>query len=416
MAYEKYIKKDGKLYGPYIYHSKRVDGKVVSEYHGPKKIEYGKFLWIIPLIALIILGAYFIGKGDKGLAGYSILDLNANYENGQLGGNLKIGLQEGELIPADSIIVFENAGQRQEYFLKDVISEPTIEGDFFVEGKSINGSGAGFGIPGTKEFSPDISFILLIYSKINETENIESEREIPGSVSKNNTFTYTLQEGERAELKPRSVRTNSNQLDDNDVSVNIGGDVVSVSTDYTEEGEGFGIEYSGEKTKELLINLNDLNLQLQKGELKVSVFYQEEIFSLQTNVGEGDVSAQEIVEEEQTRTETIQTTNESTNAAIITETLDIAIPELSLTPEERTALEKEFGNISLSVKEAKEKNGFIIVRYELGSFWIEYSYSSGLDQDTRASLIEADRTKWLKDIAQSLLQPEEKEQEINISF
>ena len=34
MAYEKYIKKNGKVYGPYLYHSKRVDGKVISEYRG----------------------------------------------------------------------------------------------------------------------------------------------------------------------------------------------------------------------------------------------------------------------------------------------------------------------------------------------------------------------------------------------
>ena len=37
MVYEKYIRKNGKLYGPYTYHSKRVGGKVVSEYHGTKK-------------------------------------------------------------------------------------------------------------------------------------------------------------------------------------------------------------------------------------------------------------------------------------------------------------------------------------------------------------------------------------------
>ena len=30
MAYERYIKKDGRVYGPYTYHSRKVDGKVVS--------------------------------------------------------------------------------------------------------------------------------------------------------------------------------------------------------------------------------------------------------------------------------------------------------------------------------------------------------------------------------------------------
>ena len=34
MAYKKYIKRNGKLYGPYLYHSRRVNGKVISEYQG----------------------------------------------------------------------------------------------------------------------------------------------------------------------------------------------------------------------------------------------------------------------------------------------------------------------------------------------------------------------------------------------
>ena len=34
MAYERYIKKNGKVYGPYLQHSKKVDGKVVTEYRG----------------------------------------------------------------------------------------------------------------------------------------------------------------------------------------------------------------------------------------------------------------------------------------------------------------------------------------------------------------------------------------------
>ena len=104
MSYEKYIKKDGKLYGPYLYESKRVDGKVISEYHGQKKISYGKFIWLVPLVFLIILGAYFIGqRGDK-LTGHAVLDLNANYQEGQaLNGGLKISLKQG--VPPDGHIV-----------------------------------------------------------------------------------------------------------------------------------------------------------------------------------------------------------------------------------------------------------------------------------------------------------------------
>ena len=71
MAYKKYIKRGGKVYGPYIYHSKRVDGKVVSEYRGTpvKKIDYKKFIWIglsILVLAIVIFGLYSFGKGISG--------------------------------------------------------------------------------------------------------------------------------------------------------------------------------------------------------------------------------------------------------------------------------------------------------------------------------------------------------------
>jgi len=37
MAYKRYIKRGGKVYGPYIYHSRKKDGKVISEYRGKAK-------------------------------------------------------------------------------------------------------------------------------------------------------------------------------------------------------------------------------------------------------------------------------------------------------------------------------------------------------------------------------------------
>ena len=58
MAYEKFIKKDGKLYGPYIYHSKRIDGKVVSEYHGSGKPDYKKFLIVAFGVFLLAIFIY----------------------------------------------------------------------------------------------------------------------------------------------------------------------------------------------------------------------------------------------------------------------------------------------------------------------------------------------------------------------
>ena len=62
MVYKKYIKRNGKLYGPYIYHSRRVNGKVISEYQGTgKKIDY-----IFVSGHLSITGATIIRDNDQG--------------------------------------------------------------------------------------------------------------------------------------------------------------------------------------------------------------------------------------------------------------------------------------------------------------------------------------------------------------
>lgn len=37
MVFKRYIKRDGKVFGPYFYESKRVDGKVISKYKGSAK-------------------------------------------------------------------------------------------------------------------------------------------------------------------------------------------------------------------------------------------------------------------------------------------------------------------------------------------------------------------------------------------
>jgi len=420
MAYEKYIKKDGKIYGPYLYHSKRVDGRVVSEYHGQKSLDLRKFLWALPLVLLVIFGAYLIGQRQSGPTGYSVLDLNANYQEGkELSGEIKLSLEQGELIPASSILVFENSGNRYEYQLRDLISEPVIQGNFFMNEKNISGSGEGFGILGTREIYPEVYFTLLISSPIEQEGEVvtESEKKVQGSVVAENTFTYQLQEGERAELEPRSVRTSSGQLSEDYVSLTTDGNIVSITTSYSEEEEGFGGEYvgTGEEIKELTINLNSLELFPEKGELRVGIFYnEEELISMQTVIGgdsapievEVTKTPQETQQTQDTSTTSATTTdtaNETSNASDIIETksFSITFPELELTAEERAVLENEFGNISLEVKETKTKNGFIIIRYELREdTWVNYSYSSDLDNLTLQIFMQQDRAKWLKDLAQ----------------
>ncbi|MCX6749610.1 MAG: hypothetical protein NTW17_02600 [Candidatus Pacearchaeota archaeon] len=492
MAYEKFIKKDGKLYGPYLYESKRVDGKVISEYHGQKKFNLPKWVWIIPLVFLIVLGAYFIGqRGDK-LTGHAILDLNANYQEGKsLEGGLQVSLKQGELIPASSVVVFENAGNKYEYPLSDLVSEQSTTGNFYVAGKTLDGSGKGFGISGTKEISPDVQFTLIISSEKNTEENtqaetnpgeettseetipaettpvetsseptsteettpaettpeeiapaeatteesssnplsiianfflsltptghaiVEVQNEVSGTVSAGNPFAYTLQEGEKAEIKPLSVMTGSNQLSENDVSLTTEGNIVTISTTYSEKEEGFGAGYSGDNVKELAIDLSKLNLLMEKGELKVNIIYNNEnIVSLQTMLGSGEVVGESPVipiEEPEINVPLNETT--PINVSVNNSVLNISSVS-ELTTDEKNVLTNKFGSISVDTTEAKAKNGFIIVRYEIGNYWIENSYDSSLDSSLLSSFMESDRIKFLKDVAQKLSEQLESEKEI----
>ena len=90
MAYKRFIKKDGKRYGPYVYQSKKKDGKVVSQYLGKKvdelkKEEKGlkKFIMIGGVLLLLLLASqvFLIWASRSGVmaifnSGY--LDRNAS--------------------------------------------------------------------------------------------------------------------------------------------------------------------------------------------------------------------------------------------------------------------------------------------------------------------------------------------------
>ncbi|MDA3836918.1 MAG: hypothetical protein PF542_04815 [Nanoarchaeota archaeon] len=168
MAYKKYIKRNGKLYGPYVYHSKRVDGKVVSEYHGtnkgglekrilPKKmtlISIGFFLAAIVLLWVVFFSANLTGRATSDFSGYVV--------NGELSGKLNLNLKSGELLPKDSVVVVNNNGNITEYFLSDLVKQESILSTFFVDGSQLSGTGEGYGFIGKKEEIVPVFFKLDI--------------------------------------------------------------------------------------------------------------------------------------------------------------------------------------------------------------------------------------------------------------
>jgi hypothetical protein len=177
MVYKKYIKKDGKLYGPYIYHSRRVGDKVISEYRGAKKdFKYKKLMIFCACILILgMLVSFFILFKPR-LSGQAILGLQGNYENKVLHGDLKFSLSQGEFIPADSKIIFETDSESYEYALKDFVDEAPIEGKFYVNGKGLDASGLGYGIIGEKLSYPEVGFTFKIIPSDGEPkENVNEE-------------------------------------------------------------------------------------------------------------------------------------------------------------------------------------------------------------------------------------------------
>ena len=449
----------------------------------------------ILLLIVLIYGLGFFGVSFNKLSGRAVLDLTANYQEGQpIEGVLTLSLKKGELIPASSKILFKTPEQTYEYDLAEFITDEVIEGDFYLEGQSISGNGLGYGVIGEKIIYPKVDFTLDIYSpktegslsqseevvgeeivegeiieddttppedtildseepvsdsqvdgglldeepveepsepeieevevsnqelgeveqtaneEVEQTANeevegasitggiiktifktianfflgitptgqvsLEFETEINGEVSADEPFIYTLQEGQTAEI----VSSSQN------VELNIQGNEVIVTTDYSETEQGFGKDYLKDIGKEIIIDLSSLNLMVEEGGLEVSLVYG----------GEAIISF--IASEEE----------------ILPEITEEGIAK-ALSDAEKKILFEKFGNSVIKITKAKLDRGRIVRRYELGEYWFEPSYDSNLAEDLIIAQIEEDRIRWLQDIANTLLQKEIMSEEIEIS-
>ncbi len=205
MVYKKYIKRNGKTYGPYIYQSRRVNGKVISEYHGTGKHDYKQFIFpafvFLFIIMLLFISSNFFNLNGK-ITGEAISEQNLDIPKENTGERLSLSLKEGELIPASSKVVFETANETIEYSLKDLISEEPASGNYYIAGKSLSGEGEGYGMKGTKTIFPKIYF-TLISSQIQAEEPEESAETHPesGETTENKT---EEEEGNASEMQNQS--------------------------------------------------------------------------------------------------------------------------------------------------------------------------------------------------------------------
>jgi hypothetical protein len=466
MAYKKYIKRDGKLYGPYIYQSKRVDGKVVSEYCGPGKKDYKKFVLptfgILTFVVLLVL--FFSFKGN--FTGNVVLNNDAKSASDISSSVLEpviITLKQGEFIPASSLIVFETPSNKYEYSLSNLVSENTILGNYYIEGESVSGEGEGYGLAGENTNSPKVYFTLISRKQtITETSTTESNSEV------NLTSEVTLNDQTITESQPLTSEETSqpittteentgiisqalevvgnfflnlgltgNVIDSNTIEeTEIKGEASLNNPFYYNLEEGENIELLSGSVKTDSINLPDKTIMLRFEEGKVIA--EVEYVEISTGFGENylgnkekvlsfeipseiDVSNGYNVKLIYSSSSESQESSTQTNAEVLVPnfeqiseelieqnvstnlTLEMEIINtLALTSEEKEFLQSQFGNVSIKTISSKLFNGRYIIEYSYGDYTIEYSYDSSLNGSLLNAQMEKDRIKWLKDIYNSL--------------
>ncbi|MBI2629171.1 hypothetical protein HYW74_03740 [Candidatus Pacearchaeota archaeon] len=228
--------------------------------------------------------------------------------------------------------------------------------------------------------------------------------EVEGKTSKNTPYTYALAEGETAEI------ISSSQT----VSLILNNGVVTVITNYSEKQNGFGQEYLGETAYTLGIELSSLNLIAQEGRLKVSLISgSEEITSVTTNLNvetpeqTATSESETLGEAEENQTLQNAATNMTSNlTSNITKSVSVVIENLSdyvLTDDELFKLKAATRASEVKITKSEVVNGRLILRFQLGNYWLEKSYDYSNNNSTILNeQIELDRVKWVKNLAKKL--------------
>ncbi len=466
MAYKKYIMRNGKLYGPYLYESRRVNGKVVSEYHGmdKKPVNIRKFVFMILGVLLLAGFVYGVVYSKNRITSNVIIDTRADYKRGEiLNGFFEISLSEGELIPADSEVIFENSGNKYKYDLSDIIPDETVNGIFYLKENQISGSGEGYGIKGKKLIYPAVWFTMRIYSA-DETQPAEETAEEAGNESSSETPKETEENTSITEPVAEEIPETTEPIPETKIPENTeapitGGAVSNVFTRFFNFFQGMITggatsnlnsvsEVSGEvysdkpftynlepgQKAEIISSTQKVDLKIENNLAVVTTNYSEEQLGFgEDYTGENnrvisiDLSKLNLSFEKGELKTTLMYDNKeilSSSAVLEEDAADIKeIKEVeaenftvnnfnNLTEEERAILNEKFADYSVK-QTARTFKDRIIIRYELKDKWAEFSYNANISEEELRVLAERDRIKWLKDIAQSLRNNETPSEELN---
>jgi len=244
------------------------------------------------LFFLMIIFLFFLF--NSGLTGKTTLSIEDSYSSGEsISDSLRLILQPGEFIPADTKVIINN----EEFILRNLIKEASKQGEFYISDADISGFGEGYGsenpevfftmnilseekeiieeataeseIPGAAIFN----FFSKIFLTITGKTSLENINEIQGKVSKDKPFVYALEQGQTAEIKNSYPEEGHKGHKDKKVNLEIINNTATITTDY-----------SGEET-EYLINLSELNIPVSQKDLEIKLIYNDvELASINENL------------------------------------------------------------------------------------------------------------------------------------
>ncbi|MFH1823164.1 MAG: LamG-like jellyroll fold domain-containing protein [archaeon] len=302
MSYKRYIYINGKKYGPYTYKSVRQkDGSVKSQYIKPKSKKFDHPLLLLGIIILITIAIIFLQSSiPKTLTGQTVLDFKETVNIGEtVSETYNLELQHGEFIPLDTQVKIKTSEKEELLLLSDFIDVYPSEGGFYTTDLELQGSGLGFGFPGTRENYPEVSFSVFLIYEINGTnetieKNITISYENPYEIPENAVISY--------EELPEFVIIEENQI----------------IYDYFEYSEGFGEEFLSEEIGTIPIEFELSFENPGEQEISLSLLYEEREFRLVTKTIEiiEEEPEEEIIEEVNETQEINDTIEEIINETI----------------------------------------------------------------------------------------------------
>jgi hypothetical protein len=237
---------------------------------------------------------------------------------------------------------------------------------------------------------------------------IEEGNLIEGIVSKNSHFEYDLNEGENAEI----IYSNEN------VNLDVSDQKAIVTTDYSEIVEGFGENYLGSEEYNLNIDLDSLDIGAEEGNLKIVISYLgEEISSIETELSVGTQSVVSEEEKEVVLEENFTLSNETINDTLrnetvteINKTAKFDLSDYELSDGDLFLIQSKIGADKVSVTKSEIVGDRLVVKFELGDYWLETSFNQ--DSENLDFQVEKERVKWVKNVANSLRETKESNNQI----